>query len=209
MYDKNENENERFEIKVILIGNSGVGKTKLINRSIGLDFNNNDTSTVSGSFVSKVLTINKKEYIINIWDTAGEELYRGITQLFFRGSEIIILVYDICSSSTFESLERWYERCEEIIDNDHIYGIVGNKSDLYLNSQVNDIDAKKFAELKNAKFRLVSAKNDPQSFVDFVEELVKDYKNLAKNSRTNSIKIEKEKIGKNKEICHGCSSSEK
>ena len=209
MYDKNENENERFEIKVILIGNSGVGKTKLINRSIGLDFNNNDTSTVSGSFVSKVLTINKKQYIINIWDTAGEELYRGITQLFFRGSEIIILVYDICSSSTFESLERWYERCEEIIDNDHIYGIVGNKSDLYLNSQVNDIDAKKFAELKNAKFRLVSAKNDPQSFVDFVEELVKDYKNLAKNSRTNSIKIEKEKIGKNKEICHGCSSSEK
>ena len=209
MYDKNENENERFEIKVILIGNSGVGKTKLINTSIGLDFNNNDTSTVSGSFVSKVLTINKKEYIINIWDTAGEELYRGITQLFFRGSEIIILVYDICSSSTFESLERWYERCEEIIDNDHIYGIVGNKSDLYLNSQVNDIDAKKFAELKNAKFRLVSAKNDPQSFVDFVEELVKDYKNLAKNSRTNSIKIEKEKIGKNKEICHGCSSSEK
>ncbi len=209
MYDKNENENERFEIKVILIGNSGVGKTKLINTSIGLDFNNNDTSTVSGSFVSKVLTINKKQYIINIWDTAGEELYRGITQLFFRGSEIIILVYDICSSSTFESLERWYERCEEIIDNDHIYGIVGNKSDLYLNSQVNDIDAKKFAELKNAKFRLVSAKNDPQSFVDFVEELVKDYKNLAKNSRTNSIKIEKEKIGKNKEICHGCSSSEK
>jgi len=209
MYDKNENENERFEIKVILIGNSGVGKTKLINTSIGLDFNNNDTSTVSGSFVSKVLTINKKQYIINIWDTAGEELYRGITQLFFRGSEIIILVYDICSSSTFESLERWYERCEEIIDNDHIYGIVGNKSDLYLNSQVNDIDAKKFAELKNAKFRLVSAKNDPQSFVDFVEELVKDYKNLAKNSRSNSIKIEKEKIGKNKEICHGCSSSEK
>ena len=209
MYDKNENENERFEIKVILIGNSGVGKTKLINTSIGLDFNNNDTSTVSGSFVSKVLTINKKQYIINIWDTAGEELYRGITQLFFRGSEIIILVYDICSSSTFESLERWYERCEEIIDNDHIYGIVGNKSDLYLNSQVNDIDAKKFAELKNAKFRLVSAKNDPQSFVDFVEELVKDYKNLAKKSRSNSIKIEKEKIGKNKEICHGCSSSEK
>ena len=209
MYDKNEDENERFEIKVILIGNSGVGKTKLINTSIGLDFNNNDTSTVSGSFVSKVLTINKKQYIINIWDTAGEELYRGITQLFFRGSEIIILVYDICSSSTFESLERWYERCEEIIDNDHIYGIVGNKSDLYLNSQVNDIDAKKFAELKNAKFRLVSAKNDPQSFVDFVEELVKDYKNLAKKSRSNSIKIEKEKIGKNKEICHGCSSSEK
>ena len=58
--------------------------------------------TISGSCVSKKIIINDKKYIINLWDTAGQEMYRGITQLFFRGSEIIILVYDICSLSSLK-----------------------------------------------------------------------------------------------------------
>ena len=131
-------EDEKEEIKIILIGDSGVGKTNLVNSVMGLSFLENESPTVSGSFYSKKYEINDNTYIANIWDTAGQEAYKGITQLFFRGSEIVILVYDICSSSSFESLNQWYELCQDTINNEHIYAIVGNKNDLYLNSEVNE-----------------------------------------------------------------------
>ena len=195
------NENEKLEIKVILIGNSGVGKTKLMNTSVGLDFHNYDNTTVSGSFVTKQLKINDKEYIINIWDTAGQELYRGVTQLFFRGSDIIILVYDISSLESFNGLENWYKICENIIDNEHIYGIVGNKCDLYLNSVVSENEAKEYAKSKKAKFKLVSAKDNPKGFVDFIKDLVIHYSKCTKTHRSESIKIERKKDNKNKDTC--------
>ena len=192
--------NEHEEIKVILIGDSGVGKTNLINTSIGLDFSKSDSPTVSGSFVSKNYIINDKQYIINLWDTAGQEAYKGITQLFFRDSQIVILVYDICSSTSFQSLENWFELCEDTINNEHIYGFVGNKNDLYLNAEVSESDAKEFANSKNSKFKLVSAKEDPQSFIDFVEELVIEYKQIKKVNRRQSIKINKsDMMAKNEE----------
>ena len=202
-----KNENEEEEIKVILIGDSGVGKTNLINTSVGLKFNQAENPTVSGSFVSKNIIINDKKYIINLWDTAGQEVYRGMTQLFYRGAEIVVLVYDICSLSSFNSLEEWYQICEDTINNEHIYGIVGNKNDLYLQSETNVNDAKKFAESKNAKFKLVSAKDDPKGFVDFLDELIINYKKISQVSRRKTIKLDKNKNlnkNKNKENCFKC-----
>ena len=197
-------EDEKEEIKIILIGDSGVGKTNLVNSVMGLSFLENESPTVSGSFYSKKYEINDNTYIANIWDTAGQEAYKGITQLFFRGSEIVILVYDICSSSSFESLNQWYELCQDTINNEHIYAIVGNKNDLYLNSEVNENEAKAFADNKNIKFRLVSAKCNPQGFIDFIEELIMDYKKITK-VRRKSIKIEKkDKKIKKDEKCFGC-----
>ena len=202
-----KNENEEEEIKVILIGDSGVGKTNLINTSVGLKFNQAENPTVSGSFVSKNIIINDKKYIINLWDTAGQEVYRGITQLFYRGAEIVVLVYDICSLSSFNSLEEWYEISEDTINTEHIYGIVGNKNDLFLESKTNEDDAKKFAESKKAKFKLVSAKEDPQGFVDFIEDLVIDYKKINKVFRKQTLKIDRKKSvnnNNNKENCFKC-----
>ena len=200
-------ENEEEEIKVILIGDSRVGKTNLINTSVDLPFNPNENMTISGSCLSKKIIINDKIYIINLWDTAGQEMYRGITQLFFRGSEIIILVYDICSLSSFNSLEEWYKMSEDNINNEHIYSIVGNKNDLYLESNTNENDAKKYAESKNAKFKLVSAKEDPTGFVDFIEDLVIDYKKINKFFRKQTLKIDRKKSvnnNNNKENCFKC-----
>ena len=194
-----KNENEEEEIKVILIGDSDVGKTNLINVSVGLDFNPNEQITISASCSSKKLMINDKKYNINFWDTAGREEYRGIAQLFYRGAEIVILVYDICSLSSFNSLENWYEICEDTIGNEHIYGIVGNKNDLYLQSETNVNDAQKFAESKNAKFKLVSAKDDPKGFVDFLYELVINYKKISHVSRRETIRLDiKKNLNKNK-----------
>ena len=187
-----ESENENInEIKMIVIGDSGVGKTNLINTSIGIDFLENNNSTVSGSFISKQFIINDKKYNVNIWDTAGQEQYRSITKLFFKGSEIVILVYDITKPSTFESLDTWYSMCQDIIGNEVVYGVVGNKIDLYMNERVLEEDAQKFAEAINAKFKIVSAKERPKEFVDFLKQLVTDYKSLDNIERRDSIILNK------------------
>ena len=199
--------NEEEEIKVILIGDTQVGKTSLINVTVGTGFNPDEQVTISASCSSKKLMINDKKYNINLWDTAGQEEYRGIAQLFYKGADIVILVYDISSLSSFNSLENWYEICEDTIGNEHIYGIVGNKNDLYLQSETNVNDAKKFAESKNAKFKLVSAKDDPKGFVDFLEELIINYNKISQVSRRKTIKLDKNKNlnkNKNKENCFKC-----
>ena len=192
------------EIKVILIGDSGVGKTNLINTSIGLEFEEGKRPTISGSFMEKLIEIDNKKYSLNLWDTAGQEAYRGVTKLFFKGSEIVILVYDITSHESFVSLEEWSQKSKEIIENDFIYGIVGNKNDLYLNSQVNEEELKKFAESINSSFKIVSAKTDPQAFNDYLIELAKQYKQINKNDDKNKVKLNDNIDNNNKRSCFGC-----
>lgn len=165
--------NEDFiEIKAILVGSSGVGKTNLINVCVGQGFNSHTKPTNCCSLLQKNLIINNINYTINLWDTMGQEAYKGISKLFFRESQIVIFVYDITSKESFENLEEWIQMAKDIIDEKFVSGIVGNKNDLYLQAKVNEEEARKYAEEKNMKFRLVSAKEDPKSFDDFLYELV-------------------------------------
>ena len=204
-----EEDADSEEIKIILIGDSGVGKTNLINTCVGLGFNESENPTITGYFNSKTMVINDKTYSLNLWDTAGQESYRGLTQLFFRGAELVILVYDITSRKTFESLYEWYEISEDTINNEHIYGIVGNKNDLFVNAEITEEEGDNYAKSKNAKFKLVSAKETPGSFIKFVEELVIDYKKIDISGRTMSVKLNKVKEDKEhkshiKEKCIKC-----
>ena len=194
-------EEDPDEIKAILIGDSGVGKTNLINTSVGLEFVENGNPTISGSFVSKIIEVDdKKKYIVNIWDTAGQEAYKGVTKLFFKGSQIVILVYDIVNPSSLKSLKEWVKTSEEVIECEHIYGIVGNKNDLYLNAQVNEADVKEFAESLKTNYKLVSAKTDPQSFIDYLTELVLRYKNsgTTEEKKKDTVKLNENSDNNNK-----------
>ena len=193
------------EVKVILIGDSGVGKTNLINTSLGKSFQTYEDSTVSPSYSDLKLDIGGKKYILNLWDTAGQEKYLKVTKLFFKGSGIIILVYDITNPQSFENLKKWYQICEDIIESEHIYGLVGNKNDLYLDSKVLEEDAKKYAKSINSKFSLVSAKSDTL-FLDFLEELLATYKKIDIKSRGKSVKLKQENLNttKTKGNCMGC-----
>ena len=185
------------EVKVILLGNSGVGKTSLINVCLDVNYrvdsNSNNIPPISGYYIQKLIECEGKKYILDLWDTAGQEAYLGITKLFFKGSEIIIFVYDISAINSYNDLNKWIDMTEEIIDNKHVCAIVGNKNDLYLNAEITEEEAKKFAESKNCLFKLVSAKTDPKGFNEFLEELVKEYKDKLdnpKNKRRKSIKLE-------------------
>ena len=186
-------------IKLILLGNSGVGKTSLIKSISGINPNKTEEATLSAYYLQKSFTIENKEYIIDLWDTAGQEAYLGVTKLFFKGSQIIIFVYDITVKNSFNSLTEWIKNVKEIVNNDYVCGIIGNKSDLFLKSQVSNEEAKKFAETEGYKFKLASAVNDPKSFEDLVFELLQEYKLKFGNPgnpqhRRHSVRLDKGKV---------------
>ena len=181
------------EIKVILLGDTGVGKTNLISTSIGNSFMDEKNPTISASYILKKFEIKGKKYALNLWDTAGQEKYLRVTKLFFKGSGIVILVYDITNSKSFESMKQWYQMSKDIINNEHIYAVVGNKNDLFLNAEVKEEDAKRFANSINSKFKMVSAKTQPNLFIELLEELIIEYKKLDIKNRRKSVKLKNDK----------------
>ena len=176
---------DRFIGKAILLGESGVGKTSLINVTGGGKFNEKEDPSISSNFIKKYIEIDSKKYLINIWDTAGQEKYKHLAKLFFHGADIVILVYDISSKESFNNLDFWVKETTEHINNKFIYGIVGNKKDLYLKQEVTEEEGRKYAESKGFKFALVSAKADPKSFNDFFLSLFQDCREDIENKIDN------------------------
>ena len=133
-------------IKAILLGESGVGKTNLINAAIGNEFDDNSPSTYYNSFVEKYFEINNKKYLLNIWDTIGQEQFRPLTRIFFKDSKIVIFVYDKSLRKSFDELNYWINEVKTLLGNDIIIAIVGNKADLdEKDEDVDENEARKFA----------------------------------------------------------------
>jgi small GTP-binding protein len=187
-----------IEIKAILVGRSGVGKTNLINVCVGQAFNSESKPTNCASLLQKHLEIDNLDYVINLWDTMGQEAYKGISKLFFREAQIVFFVYDITSKDSFNSLEEWIQMANDTINGEYISGIVGNKNDLYLQAEVTEEEGKKYAEEKQMKFKIVSAKDDPHSFEEFLIELVKMYKVPENKIRTI---LSNKPVSKSKKFC--------
>ena len=199
MADREDNIEEEEEIKVILVGEMGTGKTSLINTAIGLNFQEKLASTTTNSIMNKSMTINGKTYSVNLWDTIGQEKYRSLTKIFLKGAKIVIFVYDITNSNSFKELDYWFESTKEIINEKIVMGIVGNKSDLFLKEEVKESDARALAKQKGCDFALTSAKNSTM-FCEFLEKLLKKYLGQEDNENddenNNKKKAEKLKIGK-------------
>ena len=190
------------ELKIILLGNSGVGKTCIINRYINDQFNPDSETTLGSSFSTKIIKKGNIEYRLNIWDTTGQEKYHSITKLFIKGSSAVILVYSIDSLSSFEGLNSWYESIKENLQgSEYILAVIGSKSDLIKDEEevVSEEDAKKFADERDAIFKLVSSKEDPEGinnlFNTILEELIK--KKIVKANDTVVIKNKKRKKRRN------------
>ena len=148
--------------KLVLIGDSGVGKTCIISRFIKGTFDPNSPSN-GASYVSKTIEIPElnQELALDIWDTAGQEKYRAITKFFFQNAKMVILVYEITRRESFDNMKNcWYPLIKENADPDIVIGIAGNKSDLYLEEDVPEKEAKDFAKSIGAVFKLTSAQNN-------------------------------------------------
>ncbi len=199
--DEQEETNIR-EIKAILLGNSGVGKTNLINTCVGKEFSSEKIPTNTASYSRKEFEIKGLKYEVNLWDTAGQEIYDSITKILLKKSEIVIFVYDITDIKSFESIEKWIKTSKDMIDNQFVSGLVGNKMDLYINEQVKEDDARKFAESKEMQFQLVSAKDNPQSFQLFLKDLVEELVGVSKSQTKVSLRLSDIKVDDKKKKCN-------
>ena len=198
-----EDNDELDEIKVILVGESGTGKTSLINVAIGEKFDPSSQSTLLSTFVPKKYERNGKNYTLNIWDTAGQEKFRAMTKIFTKNSKIVIFVYAINNRESFEIMKTyWVKSIKESLGDEPIIGIVGNKSDLFLEEKVKEEEGKEFANQLNVNFKLVTAKEDPVGFVDFMGELLDEF--LEKKGikvKGNNFNINNKPTVKKKKFC--------
>ena len=132
---------EDYKLKILLIGDSGVGKTNLIERFISNTFTSNTKSTVGVEFVSKSYKINNQVFKIEFWDTAAQERYRSITPVYYKGAKRAILVFDITQRTSFENIDKWMVEIKENSSKDMKLMIVGNKKDLKDERQVKTEEA--------------------------------------------------------------------
>jgi len=132
--------------KVVLIGDSGVGKSNLLSRFTRNEFNLETKSTIGVEFATRSICTEGKTIKAQIWDTAGQERYRAITSAYYRGAVGALLVYDIAKYSTFKNVERWLTELRENADKHIVIMLVGNKSDLRHLREVPTDEAKSFAE---------------------------------------------------------------
>jgi len=152
-----EGSNFDFLFKVVLIGDSGVGKSNLLSRFTRNEFNLDSKSTIGVEFATRTLSIDEKTIKAQIWDTAGQERYRAITSAYYRGAVGALLVYDIAKHATYASVPRWLKELRDHADANIIIMLVGNKSDLKHLRAVPTDEAKAFAAENNLSFIETSA----------------------------------------------------
>ena len=196
---------EEQEIKVILVGESGTGKTSLINIAMGMKFvEGTELSTSAATFVTKIIKIGGKSYTLNLWDTIGQEKFRSLTKIFIKDSKIVIFVYDITRIDSFKELNYWFKTIQDVLGDTAVLGIAGNKHDLFMKEEVKEEVAEKYAEDKGVPFKLTSAKN-PLSFNTFLEDLLKKYieksGGVIESKDGQKLDDNKEKPDKGKKCC--------
>ena len=183
--------------KVVLIGESGVGKTCIINQFNDGKFDPNIKISISAQFCRKKIDLPNGESItMDIWDTVGQETFRSITQIFYTHAKVAVIVYDVTNKKSFEEAKNyWYKKIQELNDKDIIIAIVANKYDLYEKKQVPNEEGEAYAKSIKAIFGFTSAKNNTgiKTLFENIAMKIKQKKNN-KSNETNINNINNEKI---------------
>ncbi|PKA59466.1 Ras-related protein Rab11D [Apostasia shenzhenica] len=146
-----------YVFKVVLIGDSAVGKSQILARFARNEFSLDSKATIGVEFQTRTLVIQHKSVKAQIWDTAGQERYRAVTSAYYRGAVGALLVYDVTKRQTFDHIPRWLEELRSHADKNIVIMLVGNKTDLEDQRAVPTEDAKEFAEKENLFFLETSA----------------------------------------------------
>ena len=171
---KKKKDEKIHELKVILVGNSGVGKTNLINVLTGRKFEQSIMTTTISTYVEKKMEMGNKKYNLEIWDTAGQEKFHSLTKLFIKESRIVLFVYDITDKNSFTEIKSWVKIVKEVLDDKFVMGLAGNKKDLFLKEVINEVKGKEKAKEIGAIFKLTSAK-EGEGIHELMESLLKEY----------------------------------
>ncbi|TVU44079.1 hypothetical protein EJB05_03508 [Eragrostis curvula] len=146
-----------YLFKVVLIGDSGVGKSNLLSRFTRNTFSLDSKSTIGVEFATRTIEVEGKTIKAQIWDTAGQERYRAITSAYYRGAVGALLVYDVTKGATFENVRRWLKELRDHADANTVVMLIGNKTDLRHLRAVAQEDAAAFAEREGLSFVETSA----------------------------------------------------
>ena len=212
-------DNQIESFKVVLLGESGVGKTSIISQFIDNNFQEDLQSSTGGTFSSKSFVYGDGKILkFEIWDTAGQERYRALTKMFYKDANAAILVYDITRKRSYEELQNyWVKQIQDNAPPNIIVGIVANKSDLSEEEEVDEEEAREFSKNLGAFFCTTSAKNRfgiEDLFLKIAQIHVKNYQVKIKNeeeeisnqenqndehlTKNGTMKISKEKTINNK-----------
>eukprot|EP00982_Pelagococcus_subviridis_P014954 31368-Pelagococcus_subviridis.AAC.7 len=140
-----DNDDYDYLFKVVLIGDSGVGKSNLLSRFTRNEFCLESKSTIGVEFATRTIEVDTNTIKAQIWDTAGQERYRAITSAYYRGAVGALLVYDITKSESYEDVEKWLKELRDHADANIVIMLIGNKCDLKHLRCVQTEDARLFA----------------------------------------------------------------
>jgi small GTP-binding protein len=174
-----------YLFKVVLIGDSGVGKSNLLSRFTRNEFNLESKSTIGVEFATRSIQVDGKTIKAQIWDTAGQERYRAITSAYYRGAVGALLVYDIAKHLTYENVERWLKELRDHADQNIVIMLVGNKSDLRHLRAVPTDEARAFAEKNNLSFIETSALDSTNVEAAFQQILTEIYRIVSQKQISN------------------------
>ena len=169
--------------KLLVIGDSGVGKSSILHRFVDDAFMEGYISTIGVDFKIKTIEIEGKTVKLQIWDTAGQERFRTITSSYYRGANGIIITYDVTNRTSFENLDKWYGDCKKYcLDSNNVkLFLCGNKCDCSKNRVVSYDEGMEYAKSKNIDFLETSAKSS--------ENIEKIFCDLATLLYVNNIKF--------------------
>ena len=193
-------ETEDYKIKIIVVGDSGVGKTNLINRFASDKFDTNSKATIGVEFVYKALKINKEVIKVEVWDTAGQERYRAITSSYYNGSKGAIIVYDITNENSFNNIESWMKEVSKKGKSDIQFLLVGNKKDLVNDRQVTEqkgIDKAKELNMHLFEASALEKTNVNEAFNYLMKEIYLEIRKEKNINTNNDDKIEQNGIALN------------
>ena len=179
---------ENYKIKIIVVGDSGVGKTNLINRFATDKFDTNSKATIGVEFVYKTLKIGKEVIKVEVWDTAGQERYRSITSSYYKGARGAIIVYDITNDDSFHNVESWMNEVVKKGKKDIQFLLLGNKSDLVNDRLVSE--EKGIEKARELNMRLFEASaldktNVNEAFNYLIKEIYLDVRREKMNNNNN------------------------
>ncbi|XP_073051425.1 ras-related protein RABA4d-like [Primulina eburnea] len=183
-YGGDFNQKIDYVFKIVLIGDSAVGKSQLLARFARNEFSLESKATIGVEFQTKTLVIDNKTVKAQIWDTAGQERYRAVTSAYYRGAVGAMLVYDMTKRQSFDHMARWLEELRGHADKNIVIMLIGNKCDLGTLRAVPTEDAQEFAERENFYFMETSALEATNVESAFMTILTEIYRIISKKSLT-------------------------
>ncbi|KAL8170238.1 hypothetical protein V2J09_022042 [Rumex salicifolius] len=175
-----EESGEEYLFKIVIIGDSAVGKSNLLSRYARNEFDMNTKTTIGVEFQTQCVDIDGKEVKAQIWDTAGQERFRAVTSAYYRGAIGALIVYDISRRSTFDNIARWLEELTTHCDTTVATMLVGNKCDLESTREVSMEEGKRLAETQGLFFMETSALDSTNVRTAFEMVIREIYNNVSR-----------------------------